>query len=115
MAISQDQIEKLATLAPEDIRSIVTTLLPHLDWSDVGGQGAYAVALGDMTLITYNHTQNYGTPVKSNGKSSKYPRVATSGGFKGITGATLGVTFSLNVIDTALLTTQVGESVGTEE
>ena len=116
--ISKDQIvAALAGMSDDDITAIGQAVLSQLPWSDVGGQGVYACALGPMTVVTFNHTQNFGTPVKTNGKTAKYPRVASTLGFKGVAGATLGVTFTLNAIDTAAMTTQVAEPVNgsTEE
>jgi hypothetical protein len=115
--ISKAQIiAALAGLTEDEILEVGQEVLAQLPWGDVGGQGVLACALGPQVLVTFNHTTNFGVPTKTNGKTAKYPRVASTLGFKGVAGSTLGVTFTLNAIDTALLTTQVAEPVsGTEE
>ena len=114
--ITKDQIiAALAGMSDDDMLAIGQAVLPQLPWGDIGGQGVFACALGPMTLVTFNHTTNFGTPTTTNGKKAKYPRVASSLGFKGVSGSTLGVTFTLNAIDTALMTAQVAEPVSGDE
>lgn len=114
--ITADQIiAALGNLNDADVQKVGAALLGQLPWQDVGGQNVVACAMGSRTLISYDHSINYGhTWNATKQKFSKYPRVASSLSFKGVPGATLGVAFQLNVMDSTGTTTQVGESVAEE-